>query len=178
MKGQIGLIRSLVKKNNKSTREIVNSREERFNDCYDIHSSFLPRYPCLVEKNAWNLRVRETLNPSAFRTNTVGLTIFGKTGKLANSSGENARSREFQFERSRSRVKVGMSVIFHRSKNINMAIRIFIRISGIKWPPVAIIVRLTNWARSFFSPPSPLSPPLSWYNEDNYVDWHYRDNNW
>lgn len=51
MKGQIGLIRSLVKKNNKSTREIVNSREE-FNECYDIHSSFLPRYPCLVEKNA------------------------------------------------------------------------------------------------------------------------------
>lgn len=51
-----------------------------------------------------------------------------------------------------------MSVIFHRSKNINMAIRIFIRISGIKWLPVAIIVRLTNWARSFFSPPSPLSP--------------------
>lgn len=54
MKEQIGLI-SLVKKNNKSnksTREIVNSREERFNDCYDIHSSFLPRYPCLVEKNA------------------------------------------------------------------------------------------------------------------------------
>lgn len=63
-----------------------------------------------------------------------------------------------------------MLVIFHRSKNINMAICIFIRISGIKWPPVAIIVRLTNWARSFFSPPSPLSPPLSWYNEDNYVD--------